>query len=435
MPMTIAEKILARAAGRSQVRAGDFLTVPADRILTNDIMTPVTRQALEAMGAKRLADPERLVVVADHFVPPKDALSSELLRKLRQFAADYQVGRFYDVGRGGIEHSLLPQEGLVRPGDVIIGADSHTCTMGAFGAFGTGMGATDMAALMALGTTWLRVPETIRFEFTGRPGPFVTGKDLILRALQETGVSGATYMAMEFGGEAVHGLNIDERMALCNLAVEGGAKTGLVESDEVTRAWAEQHVPGQGVFLNPDPGATYTAVHRIDVSDMPPLVAVPFLPANVRAVDDVAGTEVVQVYLGNCANGTLTDLRQAASLMRGRRIAAGVRMIVVPATQRIYQGAAREGLLDVFIDAGAAVSMPTCGACFGGHNGVLSKGEAALATTNRNFRGRMGDPESRVYLANAYVAAATALTGTIVHPADMASQASDKETSGNMSSP
>lgn len=420
MAMTIAEKILARAAGRSEVHAGEFLTVRADRVLTNDIMTPVTEQALAAMGVKRLADPDRVVVVADHFVPPKDALASDLLRKLREFAAKYEVGHFYDVGRGGIEHALLPQEGLVRPGDVIIGADSHTCTMGAFGAFGTGMGATDMAALMALGTTWLRVPETVRFEFAGRPDPFVTGKDLILRALAETGVSGATYMAMEFGGEAVHGLNIDERAALCNLAVEGGAKTGLVDADEKTRAWAAEHVPGEGVFFTPDPDATYARVYRVDVSGMQPLVAVPFLPANVKPVDEVAGVKVVQVYLGNCANGTITDLRQAASLLRGRSVAPGVRMIVVPATQRVYQQAMKEGLIDVFIDAGAAVSTPTCGACFGGHNGVLAKGEAALATTNRNFRGRMGDPESQVYLANAYVAAATAIAGRIINPAAIA---------------
>lgn len=420
MAMTIAEKILARAAGRSETHAGEFLTVTPDRILTNDIMTPVTEQALVAMGVHRLTDPSRVVVVADHFVPPKDALASDLLRKLRDFAEKYQVGHFYDVGRGGIEHALLPQEGLVRPGDLIIGADSHTCTMGAFGAFGTGMGATDMAALMALGTTWLRVPETIRFEFTGEAGPFVTGKDFILRALQETGVSGATYMAMEFGGDAVHRLNIDERAALCNLAVEGGAKTGLVDADEVTKAWAEAHVPGEGVFFTPDPGAAYAQVYRIDVTGMRPLVAVPFLPANVKPVDEVAGTKVVQVYLGNCANGTITDLRQAAGLLRGRHVAPGVRMIVVPATQRIYQQAIKEGLIDVFIEAGAAVSMPTCGACFGGHNGVLAKGEAALATTNRNFRGRMGDPESRVYLANAYVAAATAIAGKIIDPAEVA---------------
>lgn len=420
MPMTIAEKILARAAARSEAHAGEFLTVKADRVLTNDIMTPVTEQALIAMGVKRLADPDRVVVVADHFVPPKDALASDLLRQLREFAEKYQVGHFYDVGRGGIEHALLPQEGLVRPGDLIIGADSHTCTMGAFGAFGTGMGATDMAALMALGTTWLRVPETIRFEFGGQASPFFTGKDFILRALAETGVSGATYMAMEFGGDAVHHLNIDERAALCNLTVEGGAKTGLVDSDDVTRAWAEEHVPGQGVFLNPDPEATYARVYRIDISGMAPLVAVPYLPANVRPVTEVAGNRVVQVYLGNCANGTLTDLRQAASLLRGRRVAPGVRMIVVPATQRIYQQAMKEGLLDVFIDAGAAISTPTCGACFGGHNGVLAKGEAALATTNRNFRGRMGDPNSQVYLGNAYVAAATAIAGKIVDPADIA---------------
>ncbi|MHB0878958.1 MAG: 3-isopropylmalate dehydratase large subunit [Anaerolineae bacterium] len=419
MAMTIAEKILARAAGRSEAHAGEFLTVHADRVLTNDIMTPVTEQALVAMGVKQLADPDRVVVVADHFVPPKDAMASDLLRKLREFAEKYEVGHFYDIGRGGIEHALLPQEGLVRPGDVIIGADSHTCTMGAYGAFGTGMGATDMAALMALGTTWLRVPETIRFEFCGQASPYFTGKDFILRALAETGVSGATYMAMEFGGEAVHRLNIDERAALCNLAVEGGAKTGLVDADAVTRAWADEHVPGQGVFLTPDAGATYAKVRRIDVSGLGPLVAVPFLPANVKPVGEVAGMKVVQVYLGNCANGTLTDLRQAASLLRGRRVAPGVRMIVVPATQRIYQQAMKEGLLDTFIEAGAAISMPTCGACFGGHNGVLAKDEAALATTNRNFRGRMGDPESRVYLANAYVAAATAIAGKIIDPSEV----------------
>jgi len=369
------------------------------------------------MGAERVADPSRVVLVNDHFVPPKDVASAANLTVMRQFAREQGIEHFYDFTEGGIEHTLLPERGLVAPGELIAGGDSHTCTYGAFAALGTGLGSTDMAALLALGELWFQVPQTLRYDVVGSKRPFVSGKDLILYLIGRFGVDGATYMCMEFGGDGMAQFNMDERMAICNMAVEAGAKTCIVEPDPVTRQWASGMAFNRPVReVRSDPDAEFAARHTVKLDELVPLVACPHSPGNVRPVEEVRGVRVHQVYIGNCSNGTLTDLRQAAQVVRGKRVAKGVRAIVVPATQAIYRQAMAEGLLAILTEAGFIVSAPTCGACFGGHMGVLDRGEVAVATTNRNFRGRMGHPESQVYLANAYVAAAAAIAGELVAP-------------------
>lgn len=415
---TISEKILMshRVDGDGPVQPGQIVRARVDRVLLNDVSGPLAFQQFEQMGASTLADPERVVLVADHFAPPPSIAAAHGLHQMRVFSERFGVNHFYDIGQGGIEHSLLPEKNLVAPGDLIIGGDSHTCTYGAFNAFGTGLGSTDIAAAMALGELWFRVPESLYFEFTGAGGPYVTGKDFILRVIEEIGVDGATYRAMEFGGEGIYGLNMDERMAVCNMAVEAGAKAGIMVADKALSQWAKEHdIPGD-LAVVPDPTARYRATYRVEMGSQP-LVAAPHSPGNVKSVGEVARRRVHQVYIGNCANGTLTDLRQAASILKGRRVARGTRLIVVPATQQIYRKAIEEGLIDLLIDAGAAVSTPTCGACFGGHIGLLDAGEVAVATTNRNFRGRMGHAEAEIYLANAYVAAAAAVAGELIDPA------------------
>jgi len=389
-----------------------------DLVMANDVSGPVAFRALEKMGAADVFDPAKVVMVADHFVPAKDARSAGLQKRLKDWSDAHGV-TFYAQGRGGIEYTLLCEEGWIRPGMIVAGGDSHTCTYGAVGAFGTGLGSTDIAACLAFGEFWQAVPSTIRVEFTGEKGRFVTGKDLILAVIDQIGVGGGTNAVLEFVGPGAESLSIDERLAVANMAVEAGAETGLFGADETTTAYLKGRGAGEWVAERSDPDAEFARFVRLDLSELPPLIALPHLPGNVAAVSEVAGTKIDQVYIGNCANGTMTDLRQTASILRGHSIHPDCRMIVVPATQRIYREALSEGLLDLFVEAGAMVSTPTCGACFGGGMGVLGAGERAIATTNRNFRGRMGSRDAEVHLANAYVAAASAVAGEIIDPAEL----------------
>jgi 3-isopropylmalate/(R)-2-methylmalate dehydratase large subunit len=400
------------------VRPGDVVMVRCDIVMANDVSGPVAFRALEKMGVERVFDPDRVVMVADHFTPAKDARSAELQKRLKDWSDAHGV-TFYGQGRGGIEHTLLCEEGWVVPGSVIAGGDSHTCTYGALGAFGSGLGSTDIAACLALGEFWQAVPATIRVEFTGAKQRFVTGKDLILAVLAQIGVGGGTNAVLEFVGDGAEALTVDERLAVANMAVEAGAETGLFPADETTAEYLEGRTERPWRGERSDPDAAFAQELQIDLSRLPPLIALPHLPGNVVPVDDAVGKKVDQVYIGNCANGTITDLRQVAEMLRGRRVHPDCRAIVVPATQAVYRQALREGLIDVFLDADAMVSTPTCGACFGGHMGVLGPGERAVTTTNRNFRGRMGSAEAEVLLANAYVAAAAAVAGEIVAPAEV----------------
>jgi 3-isopropylmalate/(R)-2-methylmalate dehydratase large subunit len=417
-PRTLAEKILIAHADADDVAPGDVVMVRCDVVMANDLSVPHAARELRRMGADRVFDPDRVVVVADHFMPAKDTRSAELQKVLREWAREQGVA-FYDQGRGGIEHTVLVEEGWIVPGSVVVGADSHTCTYGALGAFGTGLGATDIAAAMALGAFWQLVPGTIVVELTGERARFVTGKDLVLAVIRELGVAGATNAALEFVGPAAEALSIDERLAVSNMAVEAGADTGLFPADAVTAAYLEGRTGQPYELERTDPDAEVARRVAIDVAGLPPLVARPHSPGNVAPLAEVVGRPVDQVYIGNCANGTMTDLRQAAEILRGRSVHERVRAILVPATQRIYRQALAEGLLDLFVEAGCIVSTPTCGACFGGHGGVLAAGETAVTTTNRNFRGRMGSPDAGVYLANAWVAAAAAVAGELADPADI----------------
>jgi 3-isopropylmalate/(R)-2-methylmalate dehydratase large subunit len=418
LPHTLAEKILLSHCDADDVRPGEVVMARCDVVMANDVSGPVAFRALEKMGATDVFDPDRVVMVADHFMPAKDARSAELQRRLKDWADAHRV-KFYGQGRGGIEHTLLCEEGWIRPGTVIAGGDSHTCTYGALGAFGTGLGSTDIAACLAFGEFWQAVPATIQVQFTGERRRFVTGKDLILAVIGEIGVGGGTGAVLEFVGPGAEELSIDERLAVANMAVEAGAETGLFPADATTSAFLEGRTSEPWTLDRSDPDAGFAQEVGIDLAALPPLIALPHLPGNVAAVADVAGRRIDQVYIGNCANGTMTDLRQAAEIVRHHSVHRDCRMIVVPATQRIYRQALDEGLLDEFVRAGGMVSTPTCGACFGGGMGVLAAGERAIATTNRNFRGRMGSGQAEVHLANAYVAAAAAVAGEIVDPAEV----------------
>jgi 3-isopropylmalate/(R)-2-methylmalate dehydratase large subunit len=418
MPHTLAEKILLDHADVDEVAPGDIVMVRCDVVMTNDISGPIAFRAMERMGADRVFDPSKVVVVPDHFIPAKDTRSAELQKLLREWSAAQGVA-YYEQGRGGIEHTVLVEEGWVVPGSVIAGGDSHTCTYGALGAFGTGLGSTDIAACLASGSFWQAVPGTIRVEFTGGKGRFVSGKDLILAVIAEIGVAGGTNMALEFVGEGSEALTIDERLAVANMAVEAGSETGFFPADRTIAEYLEGRTQRAWTAERSDDDADFAQTVRIDLDGMPPLVALPHSPGNVVPLDQAVGRKIDQVYIGNCSNGTITDLRQAAEMLRGRRIADGTRAIIVPASQRVYRQALAEGLLDLFVEAGAMVSTPTCGACFGGSGGVLAPGENAITTTNRNFRGRMGSSEAGVHLANAWVAAAAAVAGEIVDPAEI----------------
>jgi len=419
MPMTIAEKILAAHAGRDAVHPGELIEARLDFCLANDITAPLAIEAFRRSGATKVFDRGRIALIPDHFVPNKDIASAMQVKLIRDFAREYGIVHYFEVGRMGIEHALLPEQGLVLPGDLIIGADSHTCTYGALGAFATGVGSTDLGAAMVTGKAWFRVPPSMKFVFRGERRPWVGGKDLILYVIGKIGVDGARYRAMEFEGEVIRGLPMAHRLSLCNMAIEAGAKAGIIAPDAVTETYVKERAKRDYRVYRSDPDAAYEAVYEWDVSDLEPQVALPHSPENVRSVREVADVVIDQVVIGSCTNGRLEDLREAAGILKGRKVAPNVRCLVIPATQQIYRRAMEEGLIGIFLDAEAAVSTPTCGPCLGGHMGILAKGERAVATTNRNFVGRMGHPESEVYLSGPAVAAASAVAGRIVHPDEL----------------
>ena len=413
--MTLVEKILAAHCDRESVSPGDFIDVRVDLVLANDITAPIAIREFGRIGVGKLFDPRRVVIVPDHFTPNKDVASAEQAKLAREFCSA-QGATYFEVGRMGIEHVLLPEEGLVLPGEVIIGADSHTCTYGALGAFATGMGSTDIAVAMATGDIWLKVPPTIKFVYHGRPGKWVGGKDLILYTIGDIGVDGALYAAMEFTGEAVDGLSMDGRFTLSNMAIEAGAKAGIFRVDDKTLDYIKKRAKRPYTVYQPDEDAQYLRVIEYDISAMEPQVALPHSPANTRPISQVGEVKIDQVLIGSCTNGRLEDLRLAASILEGKKVHPGVRCIVIPGSQRVYLDALTEGLIELFIRAGAVVSTPTCGPCLGGHMGVLADGERCISTTNRNFVGRMGSPGSEVYLSNPAVAAASAVAGRIASP-------------------
>ncbi len=418
MGHTLAEKIIAAHVidGRQEVWPGELVEVNVDLVMANDITAPIAIREFEKLGVKRVFDPEKVVLVADHFVPNKDIKSAEQCAQMRRFAREMGISYYFDVGRMGIEHVLLPEQGLVAPGDLVVGADSHTCTYGALGAFATGMGSTDIAVAMATGQVWLRVPETLRVVYYGELQPWVGGKDLILYTIGAIGVDGARYMALEFAGPVVDALSMDGRFTMANMAIEAGGKAGLFACDQVTRAYVNGRLRRPYQEHQPDLDARYARVLEIDVSTIEPQVAFPHLPEHTRPVSQVGEVRIDQAVIGSCTNGRLEDLRIAATILRGRRVHPDVRCIIIPGSQAVYLEALREGLIETFIEAGAAVSTPTCGPCLGGHMGILAAGERAVSTTNRNFRGRMGHVDSEVYLAGPAVAAASAVAGRIISP-------------------
>ena len=418
MGMTLAEKILADHCGEKEVHPGRFINARVDLVLASELSGVVAIEEFEKIKGARIFDPKKVVFVMDHFTPAKDIQSAEIVKRCREFAREHNI-LFYDVGRAGIQHVLLPEQGLVAPGDIIAGADSHTCTYGFLGAFGTGIGSTDAAAAMALGEIWLRVPESIKLVYHGKPPKWVGGKDLILYTIRQLGVDGARYQAMEFMGEAIDHLRLSDRFTMANMAVEAGAKTGLFAADDKARAFAEKVGAQPGTYQRSDPDAQYAATYEFEVARFEPFVAVPYLPENVQPVSEIAGLEIHQVVIGMCTNGNLDDLRAAAEVMRGRKIHPRVRAVIIPGSQKVYQDAMHEGLIDIFIDAECSVSTPTCGPCLGGHMGVIASGERCVSTSNRNFKGRMGHATSEVYLANPYVAAASAVAGCLASPAEV----------------
>jgi 3-isopropylmalate/(R)-2-methylmalate dehydratase large subunit len=418
-PMTITEKILAAHAGLESVTPGQLINAKVDIALGNDITAPIAIREFRRAGAAKVFDPERVVLVADHFAPNKDILSAIQCQTLRQFAKEQHLVHFYEGGDMGVEHALLPEKGIVGPGDLVIGADSHTCTYGGLGAFATGVGSTDLAATMVTGECWFKVPETVLYIFNGRLSEWVGGKDLILFLIGQIGVDGALYQAMEFAGETISGLPMSDRLAMCNMAIEAGAKNGIIAPDEITREYVTGRVQRVLTFYASDPGADYAGVREYDAGALEPQVAFPHLPENTRPISQVGQIPIDQAVIGSCTNGRLEDMRLAAKVIKGRKVAKGVRLIVIPATPWIYSQCLKEGLLEIFMEAGAVISPPTCGPCLGGHMGILGPGETAIATTNRNFVGRMGHPESKVYLANPAVTAASAVAGRIAGPKEM----------------
>ena len=419
MGMTMTQKILAAHAGLPAVEAGQLISARLDLVLGNDITTPVAVNEFQKAGFESVFDKDRIAIVLDHFVPNKDIKAAEQSKQCRDFACAHCVSHFYDVGQMGIEHALLPEQGVVTAGDCVIGADSHTCTYGALGAFSTGVGSTDMAAGMATGTAWFKVPSAIRFELAGALPKNCSGKDVILTIIGQIGVDGALYKSMEFVGEGVKSLTMDDRLCICNMAIEAGAKNGVFPVDDKTIAYLKERVNREYQPFEADADAEYTQEITIDLSVLRPTVAFPHLPSNTKSVDEAAGKPIQQVVIGSCTNGRLKDLREAAAVLRGRKVADGVRCIVIPATQQIYLDAMAEGLVADFIQAGAVVSTPTCGPCLGGHMGVLSDNEWAISTTNRNFVGRMGPTSSMIILASPAVAAASAVTGVVTDPATL----------------
>ena len=420
MGYTITEKILLKHTKAKDVHPGQFIDAKVDLCLGNDITAPFAIEEFEKTGAKSVFDKKKVVLVPDHFAPAKDMKSANQCKKLALFAKKYAIKNYFEIGRMGIEHALLPEMGLVMPGDLIIGADSHTCTYGALGAFSTGVGSTDLAAAMVTGEVWLKVPESMKFIFSGKLNKWVGGKDLILYTIGDIGVDGARYKAMEFCGETIENLPMDDRLAMCNMAIEAGGKNGIIAPDKITeryeRSIKDKPRRGAGKFYSSDKDAKYSEAKEYDVRKIEPLVACPSLPSNVKPASKLKDITLDQVVIGSCTNGRISDLRIAAKILRGRKVKSGVRLIVIPATQKIYLEAVNEGLARIFVEAGGVFSTPTCGPCLGGHVGILAAGERALATTNRNFIGRMGDPTSEVYLSNPAVAAASAIKGKIAHP-------------------
>ena len=419
MGMTMTQKILAAHAGLEEVKAGQLIEADLDLVLGNDITSPVAINEMKKMSKQTVFDKDKIALVMDHFIPNKDIKSAENCKCCREFACRHEITNYFDVGEMGIEHALLPEKGLVVAGDAVIGADSHTCTYGALGAFSTGVGSTDMAAGMVTGKAWFKVPSAIKFVLTGKPGKWVSGKDVILHIIGMIGVDGALYKSMEFTGDGVANLSMDDRFTICNMAIEAGAKNGIFPVDEKAEAYMKEHSKRDYKIYEADEDAVYEAVYTIDLSQLKPTVAFPHLPENTKTIDQVEEIKIDQVVIGSCTNGRLDDMRIAAEVMKGRKVAKGVRCIVIPATQAIYLQSLKEGLLEIFIGAGAVVSTPTCGPCLGGYMGILAAGERCVSTTNRNFVGRMGHVDSEVYLASPAVAAASAVTGKISCPCEL----------------
>ena len=419
MSMTMTQKILAAHAGLDSVEAGQLILVNVDRVLGNDITSPVAIKEFNKLGVADVYDKDKVTMVMDHFAPNKDIKAAVQCKMCRDFCNEHEVTHFYDVGRMGIEHALLPEKGLVVPGDVVIGADSHTCTYGAIGAFSTGVGSTDMACGMATGKAWFKVPSAIKFVLKGKLNPWVSGKDVILHIIGKIGVDGALYQSMEFVGEGVKELTVYDRLTISNMAIEAGAKNGIFEVDEQTEAYVKAHSDRPFVAYKADEDAVYEKTYEIDLSEVKSTVAFPHLPENTRTIDEVGEVRIDQVVIGSCTNGHYKDLEEAAAILKGKKIAKHVRAIIIPATQDIYLKALQNGLLTTFIEAGCVVSTPTCGPCLGGYMGILAAGERAVATTNRNFVGRMGDVKSEVYLASPAVAAASAIAGKIAGPMEV----------------
>ncbi|AAM23334.1 3-isopropylmalate dehydratase large subunit [Caldanaerobacter subterraneus] len=417
MGLTLTQKILSAKAGR-EVKPGELIEIDVDMVLGNDITAPVAIKEFEKIGVDKVFDNTKIALVPDHFVPSKDIKSAEQVNVMRKFAKKYNIVNFFEVGRMGIEHALLPEQGLVLPGDVVIGADSHTCTYGALTCFATGVGSTDMAAAMATGKAWFKVPEAIKFVLKGNLGKWVSGKDVILYIIGKIGVDGALYKSMEFTGN-IKALSIDDRFTIANMAIEAGAKNGIFDFDEITEAYVKKRAKREYKVFERDEDAEYSEVIEINLDDIRPQVAFPHLPENTRSIDEVGKVKIDQVVIGSCTNGRLSDMEIAYRILKGKKVHPDVRLIIFPATQEIYLECVKRGYIEEFIKAGAAVSTPTCGPCLGGHMGVLAKGERALATTNRNFVGRMGHPESEVYLASPAVAAASAIAGYIVSPEEV----------------
>jgi len=423
MGYTITEKILLKHTKAKEIHPGQFIDAKVDLCLGNDITAPFAIEEFEKAGAKKVFDKKKVVLVPDHFAPAKDMNSANQCKVLAKFAKAQSIKNYFEVGRMGVEHALLPEIGLVLPGDLVVGADSHTCTYGALGAFSSGVGSTDLAAAMATGECWFKVPESMKFVFYGKLNKWVGGKDLILHTIGDIGVDGARYRAMEFCGEVIENLSIEDRLAMCNMAIEAGGKNGIIAPDKLTLKYIKsiknKARPGIGKFYTSDKDAVYCTVKEYDVRKIEPLVACPNLPSNVKPAKALKNIFVDQVVIGSCTNGRISDLRVAAKILRGKKAKSNVRLIIIPATQKIYLDAVNEGLAKIFIDAGGVFSTPTCGPCLGGHMGILAEGERAIATTNRNFTGRMGHPKSEVYLSNPAVAAATAVKGRIALPEEV----------------
>jgi len=420
MGMTISEKILAAHAGVDKVVPGEIINAKLDIVLSNDVTAPVAIKEFEKLEIEKVFDKEKVALVPDHFTPNKDIASAEQCKTVREFARKHEIKHYWDTGRVGIEHCLLPEQGVVLPGDLIIGADSHTCTYGALGAFATGVGSTDCAAGMATGEAWFRVPETLKFVFHGTKfQPYVGGKDLILYIIGKIGVDGARYKAMEFAGNGIKALSMDNRLTMCNMAIEAGGKAGIIEPDEITLEYVKARAKRDYKVYHSDPDAVYEKVYEFNTEDIPLQIAFPHLPENTKSVDKARGIKIDQVVIGSCTNGRLEDLEITAKILKGKKIHPDIRCLIFPGTQDILLEAMSRGWIQTMIEAGAAVSTPTCGPCLGGHMGILAKGERALSTTNRNFVGRMGHPESEVYLCNPAVAAASAICGKIVHPREV----------------